>query len=392
MTAGKGYIVRGPENYSNTVKQDFPASFFGTPQNGTFTGEAMVGGNFYLLGNPYPSALDANLFVSDVDNRDLLSGTLYFWTHNTPVVLGGAYQYATDDYATWNLSGGTGTRPANSGGAAPSGKIGAGQAFFTGTVMSGNVTYKNSMRVGGNSNGQFFKPGKTAKTAEVEKHRLWLNMTNEGGAFKQLLVAYIEGATNGYERLYDGETFDGNKFLDFYSINADKKLAIQGRGLPFTDVDEVPLGYRSTIAGDFTIAIDNVDGNMKTQAIYLEDKKTATIHDLTQSNYTFTTAVGTFADRFVLRYTNKSLGTGDFENVENGVLVSIKDKTIKLLSSKENIKEISVYDISGRVLYNKTKVNSTELQISNLQSSNQVLIVKVTLDNDFTISKKVVFQ
>ncbi|MHC0439383.1 T9SS sorting signal type C domain-containing protein [Flavobacterium sp. 3-210] len=403
MAAGKGYIVRGPENYSNTVKQDFPASFFGTPQNGTFTGEAMVGGKYYLLGNPYPSALDATAFITDVDNRDLLSGTLYFWTHNTPVVLGGAYQYATDDYATWNLSGGTGTRPAisasdpdlsgdNPNGDTPSGQIGAGQAFFTGTVMSGNVTYKNSMRVGGNSNGQFFKPGKTAKTAEVEKHRVWLNMTNEGGAFKQLLVAYIEGATNDYERLYDGKTFDGNKYLDFYSINEGNKLVIQGRGLPFTDVDQVPLGYRTTVAGDFTIAINRVDGNMKTQAIYIEDKKIGTIHDLRASNYTFTTEIGTFADRLVLRYTNKSLGTGDFENIEKGITVSGKDKVIKLLSSNETIQNVAIYDVAGKLLYDKKKVGSNELLISNLQSSNQLLLIDITLENGYKTTRKLIFQ
>ncbi|KAF2515347.1 T9SS type A sorting domain-containing protein, partial [Flavobacterium zhairuonense] len=221
---------------------------------------------------------------------------------------------------------------------------------------------------------------------------LWLNMTNDGGAFKQLLVAYIEGATNNYERLYDGKTFDGNQYLDFYSINENQKLVIQGRALPFTDIDEVPLGYRTTIAGAFTISIDHVDGSMTSQVIFIEDKKTGTIHDLTKSNFTFNTEIGTFGDRFVLRYTNKSLGTGDFENIENGVLVSVKNKTVKVLSSKENLKEVNIYDISGRLLYNKTKVNSTELQIPNLQSSNQVLIVKVTLENDFTVSKKIVFQ
>ncbi|MTD70562.1 T9SS sorting signal type C domain-containing protein, partial [Flavobacterium sp. LC2016-13] len=115
-------------------------------------------------------------------------------------------------------------------------------------------------------------------------------------------------------------------------------------------------------------------------------------HDLTQSDYKFTTAVGTFADRLVLRYTNKTLGTGDFENIENGLLVTVKEKTIKVLSSKENIKEVTVYDVSGKLLYNKKKVANTELQIQNLQSSNQVLLVKVTLENNFTTTKKIIFN
>jgi hypothetical protein len=93
----------------------------------------------------------------------------------------------------------------------------------------------------------------------------------------------------------------------------------------------------------------------------------------------------------VLRYTNKTLGTGDFENTENGILVSVKDKTIKVVSSKETIKEVAVFDISGKLLLDKKKVGATELQISNLQSSNQVLLVKVTLNNNYTSTKKIVF-
>ncbi|MDQ6471268.1 T9SS sorting signal type C domain-containing protein [Flavobacterium sp. LHD-80] len=402
MTIARGYIIRGPENYSNTSRVAYKAIFSGVPNNGTVTTQSFDANKFYLVGNPYPSALDADKFINGNINR--LQGTLYFWTHNTPVVLGSAYEYGDDDYATYNLTGSVRTAvPAGSSNSAnnnarPSGYIGAGQAFFAGTKSAGTLVFTNDMRAGGLDsngkplNGQFYKPGKDSKTTGLEKHRVWLNMTNTEGAFKQLMVGYVEGATDGYESIFDGATFDGNKYLDFYSVNETKKLSIQGRSLPFKDTDVVPLGYRTTINGDFTIAIDEADGNMTIQKIYLEDKTTSVIHDLTASNYTFTTVAGTFTDRFVLRYTNKSLGTGDFENIENGVLVSVKDKTVKVLSSKENLKEVNIYDISGKLLYNKTKIDSNELQVSNLQSSNQVLIVKVTLENDFTVSKKIIFQ
>ncbi|KAF2335532.1 T9SS sorting signal type C domain-containing protein [Flavobacterium daemonense] len=396
MIVGKGYIIRGPDNYSNTQRQAFTATFTGVPNNGTLSGETVSADKFYLVGNPYPSALDGSKFILDNNNKNLLTGTLYFWTHNTLVVLSGAYQYNADDYASYNVTGGvrtsaiTGTTSGNNN-EAPTGQIGAGQSFFVGAKAAGTIKFDNTMRSGGTNNSQFFKPA-TAKTTGTEKHRLWLNMTNDEGAFKQLLVGYVEGATNKIDFGYDGETFDGNKYLDFYSINENTSLVIQGRGLPFSDSDTVPLGYRTTIAGNFTIAIDAADGDLKTQKIYLEDKTTSVIYDLTAGNYTFTTGVGTFQDRFVLRYTNKSLGTGDFENVKDGVLVSIKDKIIKVLSSNENLKEVDIYDISGKVLYNKTKINATELQISNLQSGNGVLIAKVILENGSSISKKIIFQ
>ncbi|GIQ60462.1 hypothetical protein Flavo103_35980 [Flavobacterium collinsii] len=398
MIVGKGYIIRGPSNYTNTNKQEFTATFKGIPNNGDLEGESLTATKAHLIGNPYPCALSADLLLKE---NPMLNGTLYFWTHNTPAKPVASNQYSADDYASYNLSGGVSAKsdkqhnndPAKDKGTKPTGNIAAGQAFFVTTNAAGKVKFNNSMRLGGSNNGQFFRPGNTSKAAAIEKHRIWLNMTNATGAFKQLLVSYIEGATNDFETNYDGLTFDGNQYLDFYTTDQKNKYVIQGRALPFTDTDLVPLGYRTTVAGDFTVAIDEVDGNMSNQAIYIEDKTTGTVHNLTQSNYTFKTEVGTFTERLTLRYKpGKTLGTGDFENIENGILISTGNKTIQVSSSKENIKQVVVFDITGKQLYNRNKLNSVAFQIENLPSVNQVLLVKVTLANDFTITRKVLLQ
>lgn len=394
MIIGKGYIIRGPANYSNTVKQEYSASFKGVPNNGDLEGELLKAGDYNVIGNPYPSALSADALISQ---NSVLNGTIYFWTHNTPAKPTPTQQYTVDDYAAYNLSGGVSAKsdPNHSisgqdNGIKPTGQIAAGQAFYVNVLKDGKVKFNNTMRVGGASNSQFFKSA-TSKETVLEKNRIWLNMTNDAGVFKQVLVGYIEGATNDYDIKYDGISFDANPYLDFYSVSNTNNYVIQGRALPFTNSDIVPLGYRTTVEGNFTISIDEVDGEMNNQAIYVEDKTTGTIHDLRTGNYTFNTGAGTFTDRLVLRYTNKTLGTGDFENLENGILVSVKNKVINILSSNENIKDVTVYDISGRLLYDK-KVSNTELQIQNLQSSNQILLVKVTLDNDFTTTKKIIFN
>ncbi|REG91196.1 T9SS sorting signal type C domain-containing protein [Flavobacterium aquicola] len=142
----------------------------------------------------------------------------------------------------------------------------------------------------------------TLKSFAGEKNRIWLNLTNAGGAFKQTLVGYVTNATNGFDKLYDGISIDSNPYIDFYSINLGKNLTIQGRGLPFVNTDEVPLGYRTTIEGTFQISIDHVDGLFATQDIFLKDLTTGVIHNLKTAPYSFTTAVGRFNDRFVLLY------------------------------------------------------------------------------------------
>jgi hypothetical protein len=391
MIPGNGYIVRAPQNFDITATAIYPASFIGTPNNGDIE-ITPVADHSYLLGNPYPSALDGKKFIKDNSDAGNDVGALYFWTHNSPpsdTVLGDAkYNYTVNDYAVYSLVGGVATGPAKTGGSEPTGVIAAGQAFFATPSTNVKIKFTNDMRIGA-GNSQFFK---TKGSDETEQNRLWLNFTNAKGAFKQVLVGYVEGATNGWDTNYDGWTMSGNTYLDFYSINDADKLTIQGRALPFEKTDLVPLGYVTSIAGDFTIAIDHADGVFTSQAVYLEDKKTGQIIDLRAGNYTFTTAIGTFPDRFVLRYTNKTLGTGDFENIENGVLVSSKDKTIKVQSSVEVIKEVTIFDVAGKLVYNKKKVTSNELQITNLQAANQVLLINITLENGFTTTRKVIFQ
>jgi hypothetical protein len=275
----------------------------------------------------------------------------------------------------------------------PSGKIGAAQAFFAISTANGAVAFNNKMRVGVGGNSQFFKmnnsKGKLANT--IEKNRIWLNLTNDQGAFKQTLIGYVTEATNEYEGAFDGESFDGNKYVDFYSVNNDKNLTIQGRALPFNETDIVPLGYSSAIVGSFAVGIDQVDGVLVNQTVFIEDKYSKIIHNLKEGPYNFTTEKGTFNDRFILKYTNKTLAIGDFETQENGVVISNKNKEIFIRSSDELIDKIFVYDFSGRRLYEKIKVDTNEYKIPSLGSVDQALIVKVVLQNGLIISKKIIF-
>ncbi|WP_052257269.1 T9SS sorting signal type C domain-containing protein [Flavobacterium sp. AED] len=396
MVLGKGYIIQGPENYSASSRSVYEASFVGVPNNGdisisvptSFSAETS-----HLIGNPYPSAIDANLFLTA--NLSALDGTIYFWTHNTAITNN---LYTSDDYASYNLTGGTETTKAISSGVnntVSDGNIASGQAFFiTGRISgTGTILFNNNMRKAG-QNSSFFKfsTKKNRKQLEVvDKHRVWLSLSNAKGAFKQTLLGYVANATNGYDNSFDGESFDGNQFIDFYSVNEDKNLTIQGRALPFDENDEVSLGFSSTIEGAFSIDIDEVDGLFASQDVFIEDKNTNSIKNLKDGPYTFTTESGTFNDRFVLRFTDKTLGTGTFDKGDSAVLVSNKNKLIKIDSSVEVINKVEVYDLLGRTVYEKINIDANKLVLPNLVMNDQVLLVKIILENGKTVTKKIIY-
>ena len=412
MTAGRGYIIRGPEAASPPVPPNpYLAIFTGVPNNGVYSITGLAADSSYLIGNPYPSAINADTFLQE--NSGIL-GTLYFWTHNTPIQLAtnitdnsagsGAYAYTSDDYASYNSTGGVATKIGNTSGGVekvsnrPTGIIAAGQGFFASSLVSCTATaivFNNDIRVTGTSgnSAQFFKRSNTKSTiaSSIEKDRIWLNVTNTQVAFKQTLVGYITDATNDFDDRFDGQSFDGNEFIDFYSVLQDKNLTIQGRALPFDEKDVVPLGFRSSIEGTFAINIDQVDGMLINQAVFIEDKLTNTTSNLKINPYTFTTLAGTFNDRFVLHYINKTLATPNFDTPTTKVLVSNKNKQIKVNAFTKTIDSVSIYDLLGKQIYQKTDVDSNEWSIANLVSSHQILVVKTTLQNGITVTDKIIY-
>jgi hypothetical protein len=390
MGIGKGYSIGSPKGFYEQNIYSYPIHFIGVPNNGTITTQSIDEGKSYLIGNPYPSAVNADYFLDS--NKTVLNGTIYFWSHNPQST---SLPDASNDYASYNATGGVEIGPkdpvSNNNNTIPLGTIAAGQSFFAqgkNGVAGGIASFNNTMRIGGN-NTLFFKFNiKNKSTDVIEKHRVWLNVYNDHGAFKQTLVGYVAGATNEYDNGFDGTVFNGNKCIDFYSINQNKKLTIQGRALPFDENDMVPLGFSTTIDGVFSISIDQTDGLFSNHEVYLEDKEAFVFYNLKKGPYRFNTSKGTFDNRFVIHYKNEIPSP---EKLDHPVIVSVKDGVIKVNAFFEVIDKLKIYDTSGRLIYKQNSVNMNEYYIQQFKSSSQVLIVKTFLKNGDTVATKIVY-
>ncbi|MDR6966764.1 hypothetical protein J2X31_000762 [Flavobacterium arsenatis] len=415
MVPGRGYIVRAPQTSTYGTDPNNPSSFniytanfIGVPNNGIVRHDVSGPEVWNLLGNPYPSAISADLFFdanvgSANGSTNTLEGSIYLWTHNSYITetgTTGIYTYNNGDYACYNGTGGTDTKEAETDATPddpednkPRGYIAAGQSFFIKGTASGEAIFNNGMRVAGDNN-QFFRPGTTEPLNNWEttgKHRVWLNMKGQTKGFNQLLVGYIQNATNDWDTRYDGESFGGNQ-VTFYSLLDNKKLTIQGRALPFNNQDEVPLGYKSTLNGTLTISIDHFDGLFEGQGIYLEDKLLNIVHDLKASAYNFTTTTGTFNQRFVLRYLpSEQLSNPSHENIANGLIVYQEDNKITIKSQLESLEQVTVYDLLGRTIFDKATIGKNEFSIENVVMNEQPLIIKVKLANGQIVNKKIVY-
>jgi hypothetical protein len=344
--------------------------------------------NWNLIGNPYPSAVRAIDFLTLNTNID---GFIKIWTHGTlpssaiadPFYNNYTYNYTPGDYITYNSSG------TSSGPGVFNGNIAAGQGFFvlmhhTSASASENVTFNNSMRSSTYDNSQFFRTSN-------ESGRIWLDLVASNGTNIRNLVAYVDGASNNRDRLFDAITDEKLNF-NLYSLIGDLPMTIQGRTLPFDQEDRVPMGIKVPQNGNYTIGIGAIDGFFTdtNQNIYLEDLENNIIHDLKQNPYSFSANAGNYPNRFVLRYTNETLGGDDLIADEANLWVFSNDNlTVK--STKNSIQSIRVFDVLGRHLADYPNVNSYEVPLNKIQKNNAGLIIQVTLSNGTIINKKAIY-
>ncbi|MBS7787812.1 choice-of-anchor D domain-containing protein [Flavobacterium sp. CYK-55] len=426
MTTGKGYIARASNGAS--TPQAMNLVFQGEPNNGQFTFPINRGtyvgpdydadptnatnalttqrdDNWNLLGNPYPSAIDAEKFL--VLNQTKIEGTVWIWKHGLDPAATGSpfynnYQYnysATSDLIKYN---GLGSSEPDS----FAGSIASGQGFLVAMLDSApqpgsTVTFSNDLRRGSLvsasglfDNTDFFRMSTNvvAEHRPESKSRIWLDVVNQQGGQKDTaLIGYSENSTLGKDHMYDCMNSIKNELTVYSLIDADPYI-IQGRPLPFDVSDVVPMGVKIANEGAHTIAIRKVDGLFETtqQNIYIEDKQLGLIHDLRQAPYNFTSPAGRYDDRFVLRYTNEMLSNPSFESNQN-VVVLTKTDCVEIHSYNQNIQQIEVYDVLGRSVFESKNIDQASFNINTISPSNQVLMVEVKLKDGTRVVQKIIY-
>lgn len=385
----KGYLVRAPNNWSSSVYSPYLGVFTGTINNAYFKPVVKKGNSGYnAIGNPYPSTISANDFIlKNTFNRgsenQTIDGTLYFWTHTQQAVSG---SYPLNNYATYTLMGGTSSA---AGGATPNGSIQTGQGFIVNAVVPSYISFSNEMRLGNNGN-QFFKAfnPSTFNFNEEEKHRFWLNLKNQNGQFSQILIGYMNIATNDYDYGIDGISF-GNEGSTLYSVSNSNKLAIQGKGLPFNETDTIPLGLSIVEPSLYQIELNAFDGLFtENQNIYLKDKSLNIIHDLKTSSYSFYSDAETIENRFEIVFKNETL-SNNIENFSN-LTIHQSENLVYVTSVNDEIEEIEVFDLLGRSIISKKDINKTSFSFSTQGIRNQVLAIRISTKNKTIKTTKII--
>ena len=70
--------------------------------------------------------------------------------------------------------------------------------------------------------------------------------------------------------------------------------------------------------------------------------------------------------------------------------IAVNEGQVNIISTVEAIMKVEVYDILGREIYTKSNINSTELSIKDLILNSSILVVKILLEMDKKLLKKII--
>ena len=201
---------------------------------------------------------------------------------------------------------------------------------------------------------------------ELEKNRLWLTLSNDENLYRQVLVAFIQEASDTYDS-FDGAKLESGVNTDFYSLatDVDTPLAVQGLGA-FNESKTVKLGIEILETNIYEIAIDKLEGIFNTnQVIYLEDTYTNAYHNLKAGAYTFGSNIGdAINDRFVLHFVTDGLAVANEVMETISVYPNPSNGVFKIGMQSEEAIDVKVYDLTGKLLVSKANSLSRTIDLS----------------------------
>lgn len=362
MEVGEGYALT-PAADQALVSIDDWRRFEGQVNNGRiqFFISGTSTGDYVLLGNPYPSALDFRAFAAA--NPDI-HPTVYYWDASPPAL-------GESDFAYWNASGPLAV--GNSRRAAPSPFIPSGQGFMVKVNRPGNhlFTFENSMRRGRkNQNQRFFKK---------EAPALRLALQHEGGTISYTLLAFRSEATEAWDAEWDAERFAAHQFHSLYSFLDSRALSIQALPPLYGDEERwLSLGLDLWQTGAYQLKIDSLINWPQDWQILLQDSSAASSHDLQAGPWSFYCESSRGRDRSLrlLLRPKKDALLGTTEARPNAKELQWHQRAsalhLRWPTDSDPIRALRLYNLAGQLVAElsvSAGVNSIEWSLPNLNAS-----------------------
>jgi photosystem II stability/assembly factor-like uncharacterized protein len=363
ITNKRGYLAKN-------VSQ---ARFEGLVNSG-YTSQSIVndakfgGGHFNFLGNPYPSAISAQSFIQDNQDK-LLNGGIYLWNQeysydsiNSPSNFT-AINYTGSSQFGMNLN-------------VQDVSIPSVQGFGINAAYNTRVEFNNQQR--NDTNSEF----KNSNTLENQEN-IWIGL-NVGNRQKSILVAFGENATHEVDFYFDAPAYTTQSDVHFASLINNQPMLINS--LPSEDYEIiVPLEINTHVVGDLSFQVLGTDNFSDKREVYIKDKKFGTLSLITKNfRYFFSLLSPAYInDRFELVFRNTVSSIAEYakkvyrwNTPESGVLYinNLSDQILEYRIIALNGATITSGKIDQR--FGVTENISSGIYLLNIGNTSETILVK----------------
>jgi len=426
ISAGQGFTMKGTsgtdatnvgETTANNTGSAQRYDFRGKPNDGTIT-VGVAANNFTLTGNPYPSALHVNAFLLDPTNTDC-TGIAYYWEQDktinshsllayrggygtySPISLVSNGIYVPAFFSSYNIDGTLNVTGSSSGLLIERKYAPIGQGFMIKGKASGSpvsVTLRNAHRDYYKEAGPSSQFERVSSNASNDNQPVGINSTSHirfntivnNANTRQLALAFLPNATDGVDEGIDAMSPDRDLTNDVYFFLDNEKYVIEG--VNFDLEKRIPLGVNVSGNSTFKFSLVQVVNFNEDQEVYLFDAFDGSYHNLIQGDYEVSLPTGIYNNRFEITFTNESLSISN--PIKETIIVVQNNANQQLEISNTtlmDIKSVTLYDITGKLLFNKTKLGVKEsYEFSTASLSEAVYLVKIQSSDGQSFSQKII--
>jgi hypothetical protein len=454
LAAGEGFTMKGTVGTDGTTVLGVSNSmspgglgqrydFRGRPNDGNIN-ISVEAGKRTLTGNPYPSAIDLKRFLTtgaspNNPTAGNSTGVAYFWdqdkttnSHYLAAYRGGYGIYSpiggTNDptYGTMGVYtpavfyayNPSGTQIA---GSYPSGLsyqrrfCPVGQGFMiegnASVVGVGSVTMSNDFRVYLKENPSYsafarnagpaagenpFLPAipsvagfdyTTVSTKPCPQIRFNTLLDNQG--LRQVALVFHPDATDAADHAMDAKSMDTANASDMYFVINNEEYLIDV--VDFNIYKRIPIGFKNAAEARFKIAVAEILNFEGAENVYIHDKVSDTYFDIKSNDYELMLPAGVNNTQYEITFVANALGipalnADTFDMVQNN-----ESQTLTIANPKMiDIKSVSLYDIGGKQIFNKTGLGAkASYQFSTASVSDAIYVLKITTTDNQESSTKI---
>ncbi len=370
LLPGLGYTMKG----SGGGGANYEYLFKGLPNDGDLSITANTG-NDILIGNPYPSALDADVFIND--NLSVIDGSLYFWEHFDSNTSHSLSNYE-GGYAVYNLmmslpaisdSSGLTSGQGNTSKPAPTKNVAVGQGFFVSIDNTGAINFNNAQRVfarESQNESVYYRSSQSNTIVADDRMKLKIAFKDPGNYVRIIGLGYDENATNGYDKGFDARAFDVQKNEMYWDLD-DEKLSILALS-QYNPSQELPVWLKVEDVGNYKFKVDELQNVPNEFSVFLKDNETSTLYDITNNEVSLWLDSMENSERFSIVFQETVLNIEDFNLNNISLIYDAVQKEVKLLDIEHSgITKMTLYSVFGQQIW--TKIDNeitTEFNVSDL--------------------------